>query len=480
MTAPLWRKEDLGKPMPDLPHAISVCLPTWDHVVGYEEGRREVVDALSCGYPRFTYHPFYRELCRNFAQAYARPDEYVLALPSEKVAQKCVAFVGAGRVQPTGKDGIALAIVPRADAAQANAFWQHTGQIVSSRWAENILRSRPSQDSAAAKRAVRGLIASLAGSTDEDIYLFNTGMGAIFTAHEIIKAGHGEKIIQLGFPYLDTLKVLQKFGKGALYIPYNSAADLAELKRALDGGGVSAVFCEIPGNPLLHTIDLPALSAILRRCDVPLVIDDTVGTWANIDLKPYADLTVTSLSKFFSGEGNVMGGSLVLNRESPHYGSLKKTISAIYEDLLYPDDAAVLAENGRDFSARMTAINGNAETLAEHLNRHPRIKQVFYPKLVDRAAYDAIRKKDGGYGGLLSFTLKNPADAPAIYDRLEVHKGPSLGAVFTLACPYTLLAHFNELPFADENGIEAALIRISVGVENAGDLISRFDRALTG
>jgi cystathionine gamma-synthase len=157
---------------------------------------------------------------------------------------------------------------------------------------------------------------------------------------------------------------------------------------------------------------------------------------------------------------------------------LKKDIDTVYEDLLYPDDAVVLAKNSENFDARMVTINDNAAALAEYLNGHPTVRRVYYPTLIDREAYHAIRKPDGGYGGLLSFTLKNPNDAPSVYDRLEVNKGPSLGTAYTLACPYTLLAHFHELPFALESHIEANLIRVSAGTENIEDLIARFSRAL--
>ena len=477
MSVPLWKKEDLGKPLPDSPYAVSVCLPLWDHVIGYEEGRKDVVDAMTCGYPRFRYHSVYQRLCDELARSHARVHESVLALPSETVAQKCIDFVGAGRIEATAKD-VVLAIVPQELSGIAKSFWQHTGLIVSPRQAEKALSGAAPSDGNAAKQAIRDTVASLTAQRREDVYLFAMGMGAIFTGYEAIAATRGSKILQLGFPYVDTLKIVEKFGAGGRYIPYNAPADLEKVRSALAGGDVSAVFCEIPGNPLLHTIDLPALSTMLRHYGVPLVIDDTIGTAVNIDVTSYADMITTSLTKFFSGEGDVTGGSLIVNSRSPYYEALKTVVDGSYEDLLYPDDAIVLAHNSRKFSARMSVIDANGDVLADYLSGHPKVDRVYYPKLIDREAYDAIRKPEGGYGGLLSFTLKDRVHAPAVYDRLEVSKGPSLGANFTLACPYTLLAHYRELAFAAENGIAPELIRVSAGMEDIKDLLGRFAGAL--
>jgi cystathionine gamma-synthase len=306
---PLWRKEDLGKPLPDSPHAISVCIPRWSDVVGYKKGLREITDALACGYPRFIYHPFYRRLRDELTRVYSGADQYVMALPSEEVAQKCVDFVGAGCVQETSR-GVAVAIIPGAQAGQANYFWQHTGLLVSSRRAQKVLEEAPPEDGEPAKQAIKNTIASVAGADKMDVYLFPTGMAAIFTGYQTVKLNRGTKVIQLGFPYVDTLKIIQKFGIGSVYIPYNSVADLHAVECALKGDDLSAVFCEIPGNPLLHTIELPALSSMLKLHGVPLVIDNTLGPWTNINLNPYADIIVTSLTKFFSGNTDVMGGSL--------------------------------------------------------------------------------------------------------------------------------------------------------------------------
>ncbi len=473
---PLFKADDLGKPLPDMPHAISVCLPRWADVIGYEESEPRVVNAMTAGYPRFFFHQSYRRLCDHYAKAHIKAGEFVLVLPSTRVARQCIRFTGAGRVADTN-DGVALAIMPKKAEAQAKLFWQHVGQIVTSRQAEDILAGRKSGDGKAAKLQITKSISGLSGAGEKDIWLFATGMAAIFTAYEMIVALRGTKTIQLGFPYVDTYKVQQKFGTGATYVPYNGPQNLGQLEQVLSKD-TAAVFCEVPGNPLLRTVDLPALRKILDKHNIPLIVDDTIGTWSNVDVRPYADIIVTSLTKFYSGVGNVMGGSMILNDKSRHYSALKKAAADIYEDLIYPADAAVLAENGVGFTARMKTINDNALKLGKFLRDHSKVANVCYPAFVDRAAYDAVRKPEGGYGGLMSFTLNDRSQAPAVYDRLTVNKGPSLGTVYTLSGPYTLLAHYNELDFAAANGVDSNLIRVSVGTEDAQDLIERFSTAL--
>jgi cystathionine gamma-synthase len=460
----------LGQPIPDSPHAVSVSMPKWAHVVKYEEGDPEIAAALTTAYPRFSYHPLYAQLCAKYPAA---RNEMVLALPSLKVAEKCVAYAGKGRTQET-QDGVALAILPKSRAGEAKEFWCDTGLIVSSRQAEAILNGAGAGDTTV-REELSKTVAALYGADKGDVYLHPTGMASIFSAFEAVTAERGDRAVQFGFPYVNTLKILERYGDG-VYVPYNSAAELGALRDVLDKGNTAAVFCEIPGNPLLRTIDLRGLKSLLAPRGIPLVIDDTLGPPVNLDLMPYADAIVTSLTKFFSGKGDVTGGSLVLNAASPHYGAMKKHLAAAHEELLYPADAAVLLANAQGFAPRMEKINANAAQLADYLRRHDEIAATYYPS--GDPAYDALKKPGGGYGGLLSFIMKDAARAPQVYDALEVAKGPSLGTEFTLACPYTLLAHFNERVEAAKQGVPEDLIRVSVGMEDAGRILKRFEKAL--
>lgn len=319
------------------------------------------------------------------------------------------------------------------------------------------------------------------GFSVEDVYLHASGMNAIFTSHRILRLARGElKSIMYGFPYVDTLKILEKFGAGAHFYGHGNAADLEDLETRLENGErFLALYCEFPGNPLLRTSDLKRIRQLADKFDFAVVVDETIGNFLNIHVLPYADIVVSSLTKLFSGDSNVMGGSLILNPESHYYSALKTVLAQEYEDLQFEEDSLYLERNSRDFVSRISRINANAETIAETLIAHPRVKQVYYPKYGDtRAFYDDCRLPNGGYGGLLSATFYSIEDAAVFYDNLDTQKGPSLGTNFTLSSPFVILAHYTELDWAAQFGVEASLVRFSVGLEENQALKAVFERAL--
>ena len=151
-----------------------------------------------------------------------------------------------------------------------------------------------------------------------------------------------------------------------------------------------------------------------------------------------------------------------------------------------------MERNSRDFKQRIRSIDSNAEAICDFLRQRslaggassPAIKEVFYPKYITPENYNHCRIKDqdgktvGGYGGLFSLTFTSLKASSAFFDALPCYKGPSLGTNFTLACPYTILAHFTELDWAAEFGVEEGLVRISVGTEDTNVLLRDFEVAL--
>jgi cystathionine gamma-synthase len=253
-----------------------------------------------------------------------------------------------------------------------------------------------------------------------------------------------------------------------------------ELERVVKEQRIAGCFAEIPGNPLLGCTDLRRITPILRREQIPLVADDVVATPFNIDLSAHADLIATSLTKFIAGTGDVMGGALICNPRSPLYAELKESVQLHHEELLWLADAMIIEQEAQQFPDRMMRHNANGLFIAERLKRHPAIERVWYPKWEFSEAYDAVRKPEGGWGALITFLPRNAErQAPLIYDRLNVSKGPSLGTVFTLACPFTLLAHYTELKWAEACGVSRHLIRLSAGLEDPEELWARIDRALS-
>lgn len=319
------------------------------------------------------------------------------------------------------------------------------------------------------------------GLSEGDVYLYPCGMNAIFHVHRMMLGIRGPmKSISFGFPYVDTLKILEKFGPGCIFYGNGSAEDLDDLETRLKAGEkYLALFCEFPGNPMLKCPDLQRIRQLADTYDFAVVIDETISNFINVHVLPYADVVVSSLTKVFSGECNVMGGSAIFNPQGQYYDRLKKISEVEFEDNYWAEDVMFMERNSRHFVSRIEMINQNAEVICDVLRAHPLVKDVYYPKYnPDRACYDACRNPNGGYGGLLSLTFYTRAQAIAFFDRIETAKGPSLGTNFTLTSPYVILAHYFELDWAAQFGVPADLLRVSVGLEDPEDLKARFRVAL--
>jgi cystathionine gamma-synthase len=477
---PLWSAEELGRPLPDSTHAISVALPRWQDVVGYEEKRPEVMDKLRCGYPRFVVHSLVQELARQLAGG-----QPCLPFPSLRCAEFAAEFVRRTSDQPAqivpGKDVFGV-VTNDAGMIALRAFWQHTGLIIPTRRAEAVLAGRPVPTGGhEARQVLRRQLADLYDCAEDDVFLTPTGMAALFAALRVVQGRTpGAPTAQLGFPYVDTLKLQQKFGSGVTLFHHLDTLT-EDLRALLERQRLAACFCEIPGNPLLGSADVRELSPLLRAKGVPLVADDVVATPVNVDLSGCADLIATSLTKYVAGTCDVMGGAVICNPHSPFHADLRAALAAGYEELLWSEDAIVLAACARDFPERMRRHNANGLFIAERLRAHPAIEKVWYPKWESFHAYESVRRPEGGWGSLVTFLPRNAeAASPRIYDRLEVCKGPSLGTTFTLACPFTLLAHYTELEWAESCGVSRHLIRLSVGLEDPLELWQRIERALSG
>lgn len=504
---PAWRPEDLGQPLPNTEHAVSVCLPTWAANVGYEEADPAVTGKMHCGYPRFFLHPLVTKLCVAAESRFAREGESSFVFPSRRVAERCAQFVRTHtgaicRVDEFG-DGLAVITLPTTARPWAKNFWQHAGEIVTSRRAAAILAKitggsplPPGEGDAETKRTIRQRIAKAVACDIDDVFLFPSGMAAIFAAYRAFqRLRPGCRSVQFGFPYVDNLKVQERFGdvgdgqqgevkaadatRFVQFYPHGDAAELDQLTRLLANEELLGLLCEFPSNPLLRSPDLRRLRELADKHRFPLLVDDTLGTFVNVDVLPAADVLASSLTKYFSGAGDVMGGSLVLNRHRPGFNAIRQALLVEYEDLFWPEDAVVLERNSRDFVTRVQRINRTTEQLCDWLRQHPAVASVHYPKYATPESYTAFLKPGGGYGGLFSIDLHDPARmAPAVFDALQISKGPNLGCNFTLCCPFTLLAHYQELDFAERCGISRYLLRVAVGLEEPAWLIECFNRAL--
>lgn len=152
----------------------------------------------------------------------------------------------------------------------------------------------------------------VSGFSPDDVYLYPCGMNSIYSTHLRLLASDPTrrmKSICFGFPYIDTLKVLEKFGPGCLFYGNGTGEDLDDLEARLQNGErFLSLFCEFPSNPLLRCPNLPRIRALADQYDFAVVVDETIGNFLNVSILPLADVMVSSLTKIFSGDSNVMGG----------------------------------------------------------------------------------------------------------------------------------------------------------------------------
>lgn len=538
--------QPLGYPLPEDEHACSVSLPTWASVVGYEEGDPAVTSAMKCGYPRFVYHPYVIELMRYVIQHYGSKEEDCLVLPSEEAALRCQMFLQlalesrrdaidnalvdttdhapapspGSRIRLVEVGGVHAVLFPAQTTAgmEAKAYWQHTGEVVSSRRAEHVLTAlgvevprvtvgpcpatapyymkHSCQASTLASTQMRDRVAQWANVEADHVFLTPSGMSSIYTAlrsarrYRMSKGTRkGGRSIVFGFPYLDTLKLCSRAEfcpDGVEFFGYGHDEDMDHLERLLQSRSheYCAVFTEVPSNPLLQCPDLPRLRRLADEYDFMLVVDDTISNFLNIDIveSGLADAVCSSLTKLVSGRGDAMAGSVVANPRTERGRWMQEDLARARASTLSPDfglfqaDAAALLANSVDFVERNAQINATAEGLADWLEEHPNVDRVYYPKQ-SAPYYQSVKKPHGGYGGLMSMTLPPHMCQRTFYDALDVAKGPSLGTDFTLVCPYTLLAHYHELDFAVSYHVPPNLLRIAVGLEPLEVLQDKFSAA---
>lgn len=465
--------------MPDELHALSVALPRWTDVVAYEEKDPSCRKALQAIYPRFGFHP----LVAKFSEAVLKesPDQGCTAWPFANEQAADLARNHCQRCQPNAltmvsiHQGIAC-LVTNANAA-ASEFWQHTGLGASSRQVATALGQEHLPSTEAGQEAKITLLQRLASLYETDpgsVTLVPSGMAALHSALQAITAlWPGHHTLQLGFPYVDVLKLPQiVFAGGDLLL----RTDANQLQDYLDDHKPAAVIIEVPSNPMLQCVDLIRVAQLAHARGIAVIADDTIGSVLNIDLLKHVDMVFSSLTKSFAGRGDIMAGGLVVSPYSQWSTALKHQLNQCKAEL-FISDTIELEKASRDVQERVPKLNRNCQILAEHLSKHPAVLRVMHPENCNN--FRALMRPNAGFGCLLSFELKNgETSAKKVYDHLRVCKGPSLGTDFTLVCPYVLLAHYHELEWAESCDVPKHLLRVSVGLEDPDDLWDRFQAAL--
>lgn len=252
------------------------------------------------------------------------------------------------------------------------------------------------------------------------------------------------------------------------------------LENALQSGlEIEALFCELPSNILLSSINLHQIRTLADKYGFIVACDDTVAGFVNIDAMRYVDVMISSLTKSFSGFSNVTGGSLIINSSSPYHQAIHEALSKNHYNRCFPLDSEVLNNNCQNMIWRVKKCNDNTLPLVTLLSSHPSIAQVHHPSTAPTSPhYRSVMRKDGGYGNVLSIVFHSPRSAEYFYDVLGVCKGSSFGTNFTLVIPYVQLANYWNREKVPKYGVPQHIIRMSVGLEDSDQLVATVTKAL--
>jgi cystathionine gamma-lyase/cystathionine beta-lyase/cystathionine gamma-lyase/homocysteine desulfhydrase len=270
-------------------------------------------------------------------------------------------------------------------------------------------------------------------------------------------------------------KVWRKFG---LEFSYVDARDPQAVEEAVRPE-TRMVFIETPTNPVMSLVDIAAVSEITRRRGLRLVVDNTfMSPYFQRPLDLGADIVVHSTTKYLNGHSDSVGGAVVLNDEedAAAISFLQNAAGAI----LSPMDSFLVMRGTKTLAVRMRQHDENGRKVAEFLSEHPAVKIVYYPGLKSHPQYELARRQMTGFGGMIAFETGSLENARRVLEGVRLCTlGESLGGVETLISHPATMTHAS-VPEMERNrlGITDGLVRISVGIEDAEDIIEDLDRAL--
>jgi len=271
-------------------------------------------------------------------------------------------------------------------------------------------------------------------------------------------------------------KVEQPWGLEHSAVP---VSDVDAVRDAVRPGRTKLVWVETPTNPLLNIADIAALATLSHEAGALLVVDNTFASpYLQQPLTLGADVVVHSTTKYCGGHSDVIGGALVV-RDLELAETLTFHQNAIGA-VASPFDSWLVLRGLKTLGVRMDRHCDNAERIAEFLSGHPRVTQVIYPGLPEHPGHELAAKQMKRFGGMISFRVAGgEKQALAVCENAEVFTlGESLGGV------ESLIEHPGRMTHASVAGtdleVPADLIRLSVGIETADDLVADLDRALSG
>jgi cystathionine gamma-lyase/homocysteine desulfhydrase len=325
------------------------------------------------------------------------------------------------------------------------------------------------------RAALEKLIAEL--ENGEAGYAFASGMAAITAVMMLLKSG--DHVVMTDDVYGGTFrlmdKVLNRFDIDHTFVDTSKPEEV----EAAITDHTKALFIETPTNPLLKVTDLRKMAEITKKNNLLLIVDNTFATpyWQQpLDLG--ADIVLHSATKYIGGHSDVVGGLVAV-----HSKELAERLHFVQNSagaVLGPQDSWLLIRGIKTLALRMEAIEANTKKLAEFLRNHEQVSNVYYPGFTDHPGHETAKAQVTGFGGMVSFDVGSGEKADKLLSKLNYFTlAESLGAVESLISVPAKMTHAS-IPYdrRQELGITDGLIRVSVGIEDAQDLIEDLDQAL--
>lgn len=307
---------------------------------------------------------------------------------------------------------------------------------------------------------------------------FASGLAATSAVMNLLSAGDhvvcGDDVY--GGTYRLFQLVLTRYGLAFTFVDMTDPARVAEAIRP----NTKMIWLETPTNPLLTVFDIPAIAEVARSRGLVCVVDNTFASpYLQNPLDLGADIVVHSTTKYIGGHSDVVGGAVLLNDDKMH-DALKYHQNAV-GGVPGAFDCWLVLRGVKTLSVRMRQHCDNAMKIAQHLQSHPAVERVRYPGLPDHPQHALARRQMRGFGGMVSFTVRGEtAAAHRLLGRTKLFAlAESLGGVESLIGHPATMTHAS-IPKAerDARGVTDGLIRLSVGIEDADDLIADLDQGL--
>ncbi len=308
---------------------------------------------------------------------------------------------------------------------------------------------------------------------------FGSGCGAMTTVLHLLKKG--DHVVCCDDVYGGTYRLFTKvIANNGIDFTFTDLTNAENLKKEIQKN-TKLVWIETPTNPLLKLIDIEKISEICRSKKLLCVVDNTfMSPFFQNPLDLGADLVVHSTTKYLNGHSDVIGGAIVTNNPELH-DQLLFLVNAM-GTIPGPFDSWLVLRGIKTLALRMKAHEQNALKIASFLETHPAIEKVIYPGLKSHPQHSLAKKQMRGFGGMMSIVVKgglNPAkkllQKTSLFSLAE-----SLGGVESLIEHPAIMTHASvEKSIREKGGIVDGLVRLSVGIEHADDLISDLKQALS-